>query len=101
MGLGPDLYQGFAVNESYLLVLDSLVAQGGIASRAYSLSLGPSNGTEGMLLSVFFFQTCVRGILLLTFVLQGTLLFGGLDTGKYSGPLAKTPIVPALDNVTR
>ncbi|CAK7203102.1 hypothetical protein SEUCBS139899_005831 [Sporothrix eucalyptigena] len=77
MGLAPDLYQGFSADKPYSLVLDSLVAQGAIASRAYSLALGSSDAAEG------------------------SLIFGGVDTGKFSGPLVKTPIVPALDNVTR
>lgn len=47
MGLSPNQYSGFAVNQSYLLVLDSLVAQNQINSRAYSLNLGHINESAG------------------------------------------------------
>ena len=49
MGLAPDLYNGFVINESYPLVLDSLVAQGKISSRAYSIDMGHSGDDTGKL----------------------------------------------------
>jgi hypothetical protein len=69
MGLSPPV-QG--VN-AYPYVLDTMKAQGVIKSRAFSLDLrGVDNPT-------------------------GALIFGGIDTGKYIGALAKLPILPAED----
>ncbi|KPM34326.1 hypothetical protein AK830_g12237 [Neonectria ditissima] len=77
MGLGPVLNASFAVNESYHLLLDSMAAQKVIASRAYSLGLGSASDD------------------------QGSLIFGGLDKGRYSGALQKLPIVKSRDGGTR
>ncbi|KAH8647127.1 aspartic peptidase domain-containing protein [Xylariales sp. PMI_506] len=76
MGLGPPL-AGFAINESYPRVLDSMVQQGVINSRAYSLHLGSADDTTG------------------------SLVFGGLDKGKFIGALQQVPIVESRDGVTR
>lgn len=55
MGLGPDLERGFAVNESYPVLLDSLVAQKQIASRIYSVDLGVADDAQGKnFLHIFF-----------------------------------------------
>ncbi|KAK4194296.1 aspartic peptidase domain-containing protein [Triangularia verruculosa] len=71
LGLGPSL-SGWA--NGYPLVLDSLVAQGHIRSRAWSLD--------------------VKG-----FASQsGSVIFGGIDTNKFSGELTKLPIVPAAQS---
>ncbi|KAL2161861.1 hypothetical protein VTH06DRAFT_7645 [Thermothelomyces fergusii] len=65
LGLSPPV-QG--VNQ-YPYVLDTMVDQGLIKSRAFSLDLrGVDNPT-------------------------GALIFGGIDTGKYIGKLAKLPII--------
>lgn len=47
LGVAPELYQGFAVNESYPLVLDSLAAQKQIQTRAYSIGVGHSDTEQG------------------------------------------------------
>ena len=47
MGLSPDLDHGFAKNESHLLVLDSLVEQNVINSRAYSLNAARGDDKSG------------------------------------------------------
>ncbi|KAF4952236.1 hypothetical protein FSARC_12701 [Fusarium sarcochroum] len=77
MGLGPVFNASFAVNESYYLLLDSMAEQKAIASRAYSLGLGTADDE------------------------QGSLIFGGLDKGKFFGNLTKTPIVESRDGGAR
>lgn len=62
---------------SYSLVLDSMVSQGLIASRAFSLDLRSVTSPNG------------------------SLIFGGVDTGKYTGSLAKLPIVDSPSGATR
>ncbi|KAM0550577.1 hypothetical protein ACHAPJ_008835 [Fusarium lateritium] len=69
MGLGPVTDRSIAVYESYYPLLDSLAEQKVIASRAYSLGI-PTGVDE-----------------------YGSLIFGGLDKGRFSGNLTKTPIV--------
>jgi hypothetical protein len=46
LGLGPS-QSGFAVNESYTRVLDSLARDGTISSRAYGLHLGSVEDATG------------------------------------------------------
>ncbi|KAK7706807.1 hypothetical protein SLS63_013893 [Diaporthe eres] len=53
--------------------LDSMVSQGFISSRAFSLDLRSVDSPNG------------------------SLIFGGVDTGKYTGSLAKLPIVDPAD----
>ncbi|KAK3291266.1 aspartic peptidase domain-containing protein [Chaetomium fimeti] len=66
LGVSPPI-QG--VNE-YPYILDTMVGQGLIKSRAFSVDLrGVDNPT-------------------------GAIIFGGVDTGKYIGELAKLPIIP-------
>ncbi|KAF4331951.1 secreted aspartic ase [Fusarium beomiforme] len=77
MGLGPVFNASFAVNGSYPLLLDSMAKQGAISSRTYSLSLGTASDK------------------------QGSLIFGGLDKGKFSGTLKKAPIVKSRDGGSR
>lgn len=69
MGLSPPV-QG--VN-AYPYILDTMKSQGLITSRAFSLDL---RGVDNP---------------------SGALIFGGIDTGKYIGELAKLPIIPAED----
>ncbi|KAM6517934.1 hypothetical protein FSOLCH5_006704 [Fusarium solani] len=77
MGLGPVFNATFDFREPYALVLDSLAVDNIIASRAYSLALG-SASDDG-----------------------GSLIFGGLNRGKFSGSLKKTPVIKSRDGGTR
>ncbi|EEU37750.1 uncharacterized protein NECHADRAFT_4173, partial [Fusarium vanettenii 77-13-4] len=77
MGLGPVFNATFDFREPYALVLDSLAVDSIIASRAYSLALGSASDDAG------------------------SLIFGGLDRGKFSGTLKKAPVVKSRDGGTR
>ncbi|KAH7318373.1 aspartic peptidase domain-containing protein [Stachybotrys elegans] len=68
MGAGPDL-SGW--DSPYPLIIDSLVQQGFINSRAFSLDLRALSSD------------------------RGSVILGGIDTRKYSGHLEKRPIIPA------
>ena len=68
LGTSPDL-TGW--KSPYPLVLDQLAQQNFIKSRAFSMDLRPV-GDE-----------------------RGSVIFGGIDTKKFTGPLHKLPIVPA------
>lgn len=70
LGLSPS---PSIIDIRYSLVLDSMVSQGLIASRAFSLDLRSVDSPTG------------------------SLIFGGVDTGKYTGELAKLPIVDPAD----
>jgi hypothetical protein len=77
MGAGPDL-NGW--DAPYPLVIDSMVKQGLIKSRALSLDIRTMDSD------------------------RGAVIFGGIDTRKYSGHLEKRPIIPAEsspDGLTR
>ncbi|KAF0642405.1 hypothetical protein FPSE5266_05300 [Fusarium pseudograminearum] len=77
MGAGPDL-NGW--DAPYPLVIDSMVKQGLIKSRALSLDIRTLNSD------------------------RGAVIFGGIDTAKYTGRLQKLPIIPAAsspDGLTR
>lgn len=65
LGLSPPV-DGYA---EYVYVLDNMVAQSLIASRAFSLDLRDVDSPDG------------------------ALIFGGVDTGKYMGSLEKCPIL--------
>ncbi|KAI5920594.1 aspartic peptidase domain-containing protein [Camillea tinctor] len=71
MGLGHGLGNGFI---NYPLVIDSLAAQGLTNSKLFSLDLGtqPKPGAA----------------------VTGQIVFGGVDTNKYSGYLRKVPTDP-------
>lgn len=69
LGLSPPL-DG---NEEYSYVLDSMVDQGLIESRAFSLDLRDIDSPDG------------------------ALIFGGVDTGKFIGSLTKCPILDASE----
>lgn len=71
LGVGPDL-SGW--ESPYPFVLDNLVSQGFINSRAFSLDIRSIESD------------------------RGSVIFGGIDTSKYSGHLEKLPIVPASDS---
>ncbi|KAJ3537249.1 hypothetical protein NM208_g6391 [Fusarium decemcellulare] len=77
MGLAPPLNGTFGKQEPYSLFLDSMARDSVIASRAFGVSLGGASDSEG------------------------SLIFGGLDRGKFSGSLKKTSIVESRDNGTR
>ncbi|PMD38664.1 acid protease, partial [Hyaloscypha variabilis F] len=66
MGIG----WGYGVDTNYFNVIDQLAAQGIIHSRAFSVDLASID------------------------VAQGSIIFGGIDTMKYSGVLEKRPIIP-------
>ncbi|RDW71697.1 hypothetical protein BP5796_07731 [Coleophoma crateriformis] len=61
---------GYGLTTDYYNILDQLTAQDYIASRTFSLDLGSVDTASG------------------------SLIFGGLDSKKYSGPLEKRPIIP-------
>ncbi|GKT49798.1 candidapepsin-3 [Colletotrichum spaethianum] len=67
LGIGA----GEGVNTRYKNLIDELAAQGVTRTRAFSLGLGSKDEQEG------------------------AIIFGGIDTSKFSGPLARLPIVPA------
>ncbi|KAL0944683.1 aspartic-type endopeptidase OPSB 3 [Colletotrichum truncatum] len=69
LGIGPDLELGYEASKPYNTVLDSLAAQGSIASRTYSLDLRSYDSHKG------------------------ALIFGGADTGRFEGELVKRPLV--------
>ncbi|OAQ64839.1 secreted aspartic proteinase [Pochonia chlamydosporia 170] len=71
MGAGPQL-KGW--NSDYPLVLDNLAAQGFIKSRAFSLDIRSIESK------------------------RGSVVFGGIDTKKFSGHLEKRPIIPATES---
>ncbi|KAM4056345.1 eukaryotic aspartyl protease [Hirsutella rhossiliensis] len=77
LGAGPNL-DGW--NSHYPTVIDNLATQGFTNSRAFSLDIRSIESK------------------------RGSVVFGGLDTKKFSGPLEKRPIVPAAqspDGLTR
>ncbi|KAL7782899.1 acid protease [Trichoderma afarasin] len=67
-GAGPDL-RGW--DDPYPTVINTLAQQGFTSSRAYSLDL---QSIESQ---------------------RGSVIFGGIDTGKFSGHLEKRPVIPA------
>jgi hypothetical protein len=71
MGAGPDL-NGW--NAPYPLVIDSMVRQNLIKSRVLSLDIRTLDSE------------------------RGAVIFGGIDTKKYTGRLQKLPIIPAADS---
>ncbi|KAI0592921.1 aspartic peptidase domain-containing protein [Biscogniauxia sp. FL1348] len=72
MGLGHGLGNGFI---NYPLVMDSLAAQGLTNSKLFSLDLG-AQANPGA-------------------AVTGQIVFGGVDTNKYSGFLGKVPTDPS------
>lgn len=62
---------GEGVNTRYKNLVDELAAQGVTRTKAFSLGLGSKDEQEG------------------------AIIFGGVDSSKFSGPLARLPIVPA------
>ncbi|KAF7544853.1 hypothetical protein G7Z17_g9636 [Cylindrodendrum hubeiense] len=70
MGAGPRL-EGW--NSDTPLLIDSMAQQGLINSRAFSLDIRSVDSEEG------------------------SIIYGGIDTGKYSGNLELRPIIPASE----
>ncbi|KAF9878022.1 eukaryotic aspartyl protease [Colletotrichum karsti] len=67
LGIGA----GEGVNTRYKNLIDELASQNVTRTKAFSLALGSKDEQEG------------------------AIIFGGIDTSKFSGPLARLPIVPA------
>ncbi|KAK0646972.1 aspartic peptidase domain-containing protein [Cercophora newfieldiana] len=64
---------GYGMNKTtrYLNFVDQLAAQNATRVKAYTLSLGTKDAQEGV------------------------IVFGGVDTSKFSGALTKLPVIPA------
>ncbi|KAG6323445.1 hypothetical protein E4U22_006095 [Claviceps purpurea] len=71
MGVGPQL-KGWS--SDYPMILDNMVSQKFIKSRAFSLDIRSIESA------------------------RGSVVFGGIDTKKFSGYLEKRPIIPAADS---
>ncbi|KAJ5009918.1 putative aspartic-type endopeptidase opsB [Colletotrichum sp. SAR 10_99] len=67
LGIGA----GEGVNTRYKNLIDELAAQNVTKTKAFSLALGSKDEQEG------------------------AIIFGGIDTSKFSGSLARLPIIPA------
>ena len=76
-GLAPDTSTGFTLDSAYSFVLNGFVEQGVIRSRAFALDLRHSETPNG------------------------ALILGGLDKGKFIGPLIRMPIVNGTDGSFR
>ncbi|KAH7358507.1 aspartic peptidase domain-containing protein [Plectosphaerella cucumerina] len=75
LGLAPDLNAGFdgeQADQPYSLLLDSLVDQGLIGKRAFSLDLRHADAAEG------------------------AIVYGGLDRSKFIGTLEPVPLVDGI-----
>lgn len=71
MGAGP---QTKSWSSDYPMILDNMVAQKFIKSRAFSLDIRSIESA------------------------RGSVVFGGIDTKKFSGRLEKRPIIPAAES---
>ncbi|KOS21279.1 putative aspartic-type endopeptidase opsB [Escovopsis weberi] len=71
LGAGPSL-EGWT--SPYPFVIDTMAQQGLIQSRAFSLDIREFGSS------------------------RGSVIFGGIDTKKFSGPLEKRPIIPAKES---
>jgi hypothetical protein len=65
---------GYNITTNYKNFVDELQSQGATNTKAFSLALGSKDEKEGV------------------------VIFGGLDTGKFSGTLQSQPIVPAAQS---
>lgn len=92
MGAGPNL-DGW--DSEYPLILDNLVKQGAISSRAFSLDLRGVGSDAGMWTSLAYF---LANSFLTWISILGAVVFGGIDTKKYKGKLEKLPIIPAAQS---
>ena len=73
----------------YYNIIDQLALQGITNSRAFSLDLGSVDTAEGMWYS--------KSHDMFAEWFPGSIIFGGIDTMKYRGPLEKRPIIPASE----
>ncbi len=85
MGVG----WGYGLDTSYYNIIDQLAAQGITHSRAFSLDLASIDVSEGIILQLSFVLKFMA-----EFWLAGSIIFGGIDTMKYTGALEKRPIIP-------
>lgn len=65
---------GMGKTTRYPNFVDQLAAQNATKVKAYTLSLGTKDAQEGV------------------------IVFGGVDTSKFSGPLTKLPVIPAANS---
>jgi len=65
---------GQGISTRYPNFVDNLAAQGVTKVRAFSLAMGSKEDQEGV------------------------LVFGGVDTAKFGGPLARLPVIPAAQS---
>lgn len=65
---------GKGIATKYQNFVDQLASQNATRSKIYTLALGSKEEKEGV------------------------IVFGGVDTSKFAGPLAKLPIIPARDS---
>jgi hypothetical protein len=87
MGVGPDVHQ-----KHFPQIIDQLASQGITNSRAFSLDLRSVDNPAGRILR----RTLLARAL--TYLIKpGSIIFGGIDTMKYTGPLEKCPIIPAAE----
>ncbi|KAI9648439.1 hypothetical protein NHQ30_003073 [Ciborinia camelliae] len=78
---------GLGLGTGYYNIIDQLALQGLTKTRAFAIDLGNVDTASGMIVSL------VNGFNQLTYP-SGSIIFGGLDTKKYYGPLIKNPIIP-------
>lgn len=88
LGTGPHLHHGYEAGKPYNTLIDNMAAQGTIASRTYSLDLGKYGDKTG---ETRHLDSLCRGSTLRGLI--GAILFGGADTGRFSGQLVKRPLV--------
>ncbi len=84
MGVG----WGYGLDTSYYNIIDQLAAQGITHSRAFSLDLASINVAQGNTTSLYRLEFVTE------FGYAGSIIFGGIDTMKYTGALEKRPIIP-------
>jgi hypothetical protein len=80
MGIG----WGYNKDTTYYNIIDQLAARGVTHSRAFSLDLASIDVAQVAL-------SCFSNTQL---IILGAIIFGGIDTMKYSGALEKRPIIP-------
>jgi hypothetical protein len=73
----------------YYNIIDQLALQGITNSRAFSLGLGSADTVEGIY--------CSKSNNMVAEYYPGSIIFGGIDTMKYSSPLEKRPTIPAYE----
>jgi hypothetical protein len=84
MGLAPDV---MGWESTFPMVIDSLAQQGFIKSRVFSMDIRGIESDHGK------WQFNSSSLHRLLIWILGALIFGGIDTKKFTGPLEKLPIV--------